>query len=168
MNKFIQSIEKQCSIFEHLLSYEITISSNSFTKNKGYVKDFVDEIKLTARFTIQKKSQEHIEYYVQKLISQFIELKEATDKLLLLSQTNMVLPKFISNYQFNKKFSNLSSTQKLQEYHKALRALNEKLSWLIEQIYLCSDNKQKKIYQEKIYETEYRKQKCINAINALE
>ncbi|QGM80747.1 primosomal replication protein PriC [Otariodibacter oris] len=165
MNKFVKSIEDKCSIFEAFHSYEIVISSMYFSKSKGNVISFVNEIKLTAKLATQQNSLEYAEYYAQKLISQFVELKTATDKLL--PQQNISYPKFISHYRVNKKLTNLSSDEKLQEYQKALRALNEKLSWLIEQNYLCTDNKQRQIYQEKIYETEYRKQKCMDAINTL-
>ncbi|EPY99731.1 primosomal replication protein PriC, partial [Mannheimia haemolytica] len=58
--------------------------------------------------------------------------------------------------------------KRLQEYRKALRALNEKISWLVEQNLNTQNEATKQTLQNQITETEYRKMKCLKAIEDLE
>ncbi|VTR41853.1 Primosomal replication protein N'' [Actinobacillus pleuropneumoniae] len=56
----------------------------------------------------------------------------------------------------------------MNEYRKALRALNEKISWLLEKSYTATNDAEKNTWQLQIEETEYRKMKCQKAIEELE
>nr|WP_269318008.1 primosomal replication protein PriC [[Haemophilus] ducreyi] len=58
----------------------------------------------------------------------------------------------------------LPPVKRLAEYKKALRALNEKISWLIKMSYTNGNEN----IQQQMQETEFRKQKCLKAIDELE
>ena len=166
MHNFTQAIMKQCEIFTPNLNRVVTISSDLFVLNQGKVADFIEEIKKTSDLIEKnsRSSETYLNFYTQRLIQQFDLLKKATDKLQLAQQ---MPSNFKSGYKFAKNLNKLTAEQRLEEYQKILRALNEKLSWLAEQCYACQDELKKQQLQLAIQETEYRKQKCVVEIQKL-
>lgn len=166
MTNFTQAIQQQCVIFRPFLEKDIEISATLFRLSKGKVKDFLAELEQTSQFVSQQSQPDYVEFYAQRLVQQFDLLKKAVDKLQIQQKTT--LPSFKSNYRFAKNLKNLPACQKREEYQKALRALNEKISWLIEQSYQAGSSSQKAAIEAQIQETEYRKQKCLLAIEEIE
>lgn len=166
MQHFQQRIAQKCEIFRPLFHCAIHIQSPLFSIKQGKVQDFVEEIKQTSRLIEQNQtsSETYLNFYTQRLIQQFDLLKKTTDKLQLAQQ---MPSNFKSGYKFAKNLNKLNAEQRLEEYQKILRALNEKLSWLVEQCYACQDGLKKQQLQLAIQETEYRKQKCVVEIQKL-
>lgn len=165
MTNFTRAIQQQCGIFTPFLAREIEISSDLFVLNKGKVSDFLAELEQTSQLVSQQSQADYAEFYAQRLVQQFDLLKKAVEKLRQQPKSN--LPTFKSNYRFAKNVKNLPACKRREEYQKALRALNEKISWLIEQSYQCETAQQKAVIQAQIQETEYRKQKCLAAIEEI-
>lgn len=166
MLNFQDAIAEKLAFFSPYLNEEITISSDYFFISKGCVADFVREIEHNAQQAMQQDQVLYTQFYTQRLITQFECLKQAVDKIVLKKANH--LPKFHSPYRFAKNVKNLPRCQQLDEYRKALRALSEKISWLIEQQYATQNLEQRMLFQQYIQETEYRKQKCLAAIAELE
>ena len=75
--------------------------------------------------------------------------------------------RFISPYRPPRNVHSLPKEKRLVEYRKALRALNEKICWLTEKQYQAENRANKEevlLYQQQIQETEFRKIKCLIAI----
>lgn len=163
MKDIVPLFQEKLHVFQPFLAREISFYSPLFKHSQAKVADYVQEIEQTIINLSQQTEIEYIEYYAQRLISQVNSLKNAVDKLP--KQAAQVQP-FRSSYHFPKHIHRLSKEKRLNEYHKALRALNEKLHWLSEQSYLYPEKRD--FYVGKIQETEYRKMKCLKAIDELE
>ncbi|MDO4698377.1 MAG: primosomal replication protein PriC [Pasteurellaceae bacterium] len=167
MLSFTQALNAKLAIFSPYLNHSITVSSTLFCLSQGKVADFVAEIERTGELAAQQQDSLHVEFYSQRVVQQFDYLKKAIDKLeQTQKQTTPVV--YRTSYRFAKSPHNLPPCKRLKEYQKALRALNDKLSWLIEQNYATQDPNHQRHFQLQIQETEYRKQKCLAAIHTLE
>ncbi|MCT8639913.1 primosomal replication protein [Glaesserella parasuis] len=160
MGNFTDTIIIKLNDFSPILSLQISIYSHCFKLTHGSVKEFIQEILETCSHIEQSTSPEITEVYTQRLIEQY----DALQKSIHLKDKKSDSPIF-SQYKFTKSIHTLSKKQKLHEYYKALRALNEKLSWLIEQNYHYPEYRH--MLSIKIQETENRKQKCLKAIEEL-
>lgn len=164
MPDFISQLDRQFHQFSAVLSVPVDISHPCFTFQHGTVEQFLDEMQQTARHLSTEQHAEYAAYYAEKLVQQFDALKQAVDK----AQKSAKMPtQFRSSYRFSKNIHRLSPEKRLVEYKKALRALNEKLAWLSEQSYLAPQTAREQ-YISLIAETEYRKQRCLAEIEALE
>lgn len=163
MKDIVPLFKEKLQLFQPFLTREISLYSPFFKLSQASVADYVQEIEQTIIHLSQQTRIEYLEYYAQRLISQVNSLKNAVDKLP--NQTAQVQP-FRSSYRFPKHIHRLPKEKRLKEYRKALRALNEKLQWLSEQSYLSPEKRN--FYVGKIQETEYRKMKCLKAIDELE
>ena len=166
MIHFNQTIQRQCQIFTPFLDKKIEISSDVFIISKGKISDFVQEIKQTGELAIQQDNPFYVEYYTQRLIQQFDTLKNSIEKYQ--KREKEIFSRFKTRYQFAKNINKLPASKQPEEYRKILRALNEKLSWLIELSHQITDEQQKQSVQEQIKETEYRLRKCSEKISELE
>lgn len=164
MIAFTQAIKEKCNGFSPYLAQNIEISSSVFRISKGRVADFLLEIEQTGEQASRQSQVVYVEFYTERLIRQFDLLQQAVGKLQKKTEDQAV---FKSNYKFAKNVANLPIHRRREEYQKALRALNEKMSWLIEQSQNTQDSAKQMALQIKIQETEYRKMKCIQAIEAL-
>lgn len=164
MTIFTQAITEKLAFFTPYLQQKVAISSELFQRNEGIIAEFVAEIQQTAQQLSQQTEESYSEFYAQKLIRQFDLLKRAAEQAVKNRQKSA---SFQSHYRFPKNVHNLPENRRLQEYKKALRILNEKLSWLTEQSYR-SEGEQKAFYIAQMQETEYRKQKCLRAIGEIE
>lgn len=164
MTNFTQSLQAKLQLFTPFLDEKIEIHSTLFTLSVGKVANFLVEIEQTSSLITQQTDPKYVEIYAQKLVQQFDLLKSRIGKYQ--RNSSNALPTFKSNYRFAKNLANLPACKRREEYQKALRALNEKISWLIAQSYQCSAE-QKKVLEAQIQETEYRKQKCLKAIDEL-
>ncbi|WP_373818195.1 primosomal replication protein PriC [Glaesserella sp.] len=165
MTSFTAIIERNLDVFTPFLECHIEISHNLFSVKSEKVAFFVAEIKQTYRLLAQQTNSEYAEIYAQKLVKQFDGLKQAVD---LLAKSNRAKTDFRSGYHFSKNIHRLPPHKRLIEYNNALRALNEKISWLTEQSIRSEDEQEKRAYLSQMQETEYRKQKCLAAIDELE
>lgn len=165
MIAFTQAIKEKCKRFSPYLAQHIELSSSVFTISKGRVADFLSEIEKTGELASSQSQTAYVQFYTERLIRQFDLLQQAVGKLQ--KKTAQKQPVFKSNYKFAKNLANLPIHRRREEYQKALRALNEKMSWLIEQSQNTQDSAKQMALQIQIQETEYRKMKCIQAIEAL-
>lgn len=161
---FITQFKKKLSDFSPFLEQKITLSSPYFSKKSGKVQFFIAELENTIENLLSQDNALYVEYYCDKLIKQFDSLNKAIENIPN-AKKNV---QFHSSFQFSANVHNLSPTKRLQEYRKALRALNEKISWLMEQNYNEEDEMMSQALQNQITETEYRKSKCLKAIEDLE
>ncbi len=167
--KFNSSIHQKLAIFSPYLEQEITIYAHCFLQQTQTVQSFVNEIEKTVQILAETDQGDVAEFYSDKLILQFRTLQKAVDLLNYKSQySEKKQPKFQSSYSFPKNIHSLRPTKRLEEYKKALRLLNDKISWIIEQGYQTQKNEEKTYWQIKLQETEYRKQRCIDAIEKTE
>lgn len=164
MQNFIQALEQKIHSFAQYHHLEIQINSSLFNLKKGTVLQFIQEIYQTGNLLNSQTNADYADFYAQKLVRQFDLLNKTIQQQK--SPQNKVLS-FRSNYRFPKNIHNLSLEKRLQEYQKALRLLNEKLTWLTTQAQLCNEE-QRVIYIAQIHETEYRKMKCLKAIDELD
>lgn len=138
-----------------------------FSQNEGSVDFFVQEIRQTAAILQQQKNSDYADFYAEKLIRQFDALQKAVQHLRKQPSSDT----FRSNYHFAKNIHFLPAHKRLAEYYKALRALEEKLGWLAEKLYqaqLQENEAECTQWRAQIAETEYRKQKCLAAIEKAE
>ncbi len=163
MKKFTQQIAQKLAVFETFADKQIEISHPCFSLKQGNVEDFIQEILETCRKIEQQAESDLLIFHTQRLVEQFDCLNKAVETQLHVQQT---LKPFRSNYRFPKNIHHLPYEKRLDEYQKALRALNEKISWLIEQSQQASDV-DRPYYLAQIEETEYRKKKCVDAIEDL-
>lgn len=161
---FLAQIKQNLAELASFSEQKITLNSNYFTKQSGLVRFFVAEIEKTAELLLNQEEIAYSEFYAEKLIRQFDALNSAVKK----AQEQKKETQFQSSFQFSPNIHTLSPNKRLQEYRKALRALNEKMSWLVEKSYNEGQEAIKQELQNQIIETEYRKMKCIKAIEDLE
>lgn len=161
---FLAQIEQNLAELSSFSEQKITLNSSYFTQQSGLVSFFIAEIKKTAELLSNQEDIPYSEFYAEKLIKQFDALNRAIDKV----QQKQEVVQFQSSFSFSPNIHTLSPNKRLQEYRKALRALNEKMSWLVEQNYNEENEALKLELQNQIVETEYRKQKCMKAIEDLE
>ncbi len=159
--QFLLSLQKQLAQFEPYLQQSVVIKSPYFSKTQQTVAQFVAEIQHTASLLAQENTGEYAEIYADRLLKQFSRLQSAVS--VLESSPNIG---FRSTYSFARNIHALPPAKRLPEYRKALRALNEKISWLIEQ-QLNAEGEKRLYFRQQIEETEYRKRKCLEAIEAL-
>lgn len=164
MNTIIKKITEQCEIFSPFSESVIKLESPFFRIKTGKVSDYVAEITNTISMLKGQTDTEYTDVYAQRLLNQFETLHKATKTLQLKKIEHAV---FHSTFQFPKNIHYLPSEKRLIEYRKALRALNEKISWLMEQAYTATPEVKEKL-QQHVLETEYRKAKCVAAIEDLE
>lgn len=162
MTSFTQQLEAKLAVFSSILSKQIQLNSQLFSFSQGTVADYIEEIRHTAMRL--ESNETYSDYFATQLVRQFDALKQAVERQ---SGQQTATPTFRSPYRFSPYIHRLSPEKRLIEYRKALRALNEKLAWLSEQSYLC-DHSQRSGYIAQIEETEYRKKKCLQAIEDLE
>lgn len=155
---FLPSFQKQLTQFEPYLQQKIVIRSAYFSTSHQTVAQFVAEIQQTATLLAHQQNSEYAEFYVDRLLKQFNRLQSAVS---VLQKPNSAT--FYSSFSFAKNVHSLPPNKRLQEYRKALRALNEKMSWLIEQ-QLNAEGERRLQLQKQIEDTEYRKRKCLEAI----
>ncbi|QIM63262.1 hypothetical protein A1D29_08215 [Pasteurellaceae bacterium Orientalotternb1] len=165
MTNFTQKILEKCAIFTPYLTHKVQISSILFQRSEGQVADFLQEIEKTSQLVTAQSQPLYTEFYAKRLVEQFDLLKKVVKRLQDAEKNQM--PRFKSNYRFAKNLAYLPACKKREEYHKALRALNEKISWLIEQTQQSQTAELKNHFEAQIAETEYRKQKCVMAIEEL-
>lgn len=158
-----QDFSSYLAFFTPFLNQEAVVFDDCFTKKTQLVLYFVYEMQETITQLTQPKDTEHAEVYAARLLRQFDALKRAVAHIKPEKQAL-----FQSSYQFPKNIHSLPAPKRLNEYRKALRALHEKTSWLIEQNLKATDARVKQQFENSIQETEYRKQKCIAAIEKLE
>lgn len=165
MTNFTQRILEKCTIFAPYLTHKVQISSVLFQRSEGQVADFLQEIEKTCQLVTEQSQPLYTAFYAKRLVEQFDLLNKVVKNLQNAKNTKM--PSFKSNYRFAKNLAYLPACKKREEYHKALRALNEKISWLIEQAQQSQTAELKNHFEAQIAETEYRKQKCLIAIEEL-
>ncbi|MDH2925507.1 restart primosome assembly protein PriC [Nicoletella semolina] len=161
---FLQQIEQQLATLLNKKNEVIALQSPYFKQRSATVEQFVAEIRQTAKKLSTQQHTEYAQIYATKLLCQFSTLQNALSHLAVEAK----LPNsFRTSFSFSKNIHTLPPAKRLWEYRKALRALNEKLSWLVEQHYRATEPVQKARYLQEITETEYRKQKCLVAIEEL-
>lgn len=164
MPSFIHSLQhnlQTLSLFSHL---EISLSHPLFTTKKGKVATYIQEISQTGELLSKQNNSDYATFYAQKLVQQFALLQKTIQQH---DKPKVQTTVFKGSYRFPKNIHNLPVDRRLQEYRKALRLLNEKLTWLMEQAQSADEN-QRQIFISQIQETEYRKLKCSQAIDELE
>lgn len=161
---FVNQVKQSLSTLLPFSNQEIAINSNNFSQQTGTVASFIHEIYKTLDLLVTQEDILYSEFYADKLIKQFDALNQAVE----ISQKKAKTAQFSSSFQFSTNIHRLSPNKRLQEYRKALRALNEKISWLVEQNYNQENLALKQELQNQITETEYRKMKCLKAIEDLE
>lgn len=164
MTDFLTHIRQKLQLFSHDLLLEIELSSPLFSLKRGKVVQFVEEMEAVAKLLMVQQQTTYVEYYAQRLIQQFDLLAQAVEKQKKLAKFSRP---YRSSYRFPRHIHHLPIEKRLIAYQTALRALNEKLAWLSEQSYLAQTNERAKFVMQ-IEETEYRKQKCLAAIEELE
>lgn len=161
---FVNQIKQNLTALLPFSNQEISVNSTSFSKQTESVAFFIHEIEKTLELLVNQNEVLYSEFYADKMIKQFDALNQAVEK----SKKNVKRVQFSSSFQFSANVHRLSPNKRLQEYRKALRALNEKISWLVEQNYNQENLALKQELQYQIAETEYRKMKCLKAIEDLE
>lgn len=164
MKGFWHNIECFLAVFTPYLDKQAVVLGEFFTKKEGFVAEFVAELRTTALLLNQQNEAEYAEVLADKLLKQFDALQKAVKRLPKKQEKG----RFQSVYQFSRNVHTLPPIKRLNEYRKALRALNDKISWLLEQQYKAEKEAEKLAYQQQIQETEYRKMKCLAAIEELE
>lgn len=161
---FLAQIKKNLAVLASFSEQKITLNSAYFSKQSGLVSFFLTEIEQTAELLLGQNDISYSEFYADKLIKQFDTLNNAIEKM----PEQKKAAKFRPSFQFSPNIHRLSPHNRLKEYRKALRALNEKMSWLVEKNYNEDSEILRQELQNQIVETEYRKMKCIKAIEDLE
>ncbi|MDH2998489.1 hypothetical protein A1D22_10800 [Pasteurellaceae bacterium LFhippo2] len=165
MTQFSQQIFQQLEQFSPYMNLIIEIDTPSFKLQKGNVAAFVAEIHQTIEILGNLQQPELTAHFAHQLVNQFNSLQQAVEKQKKIANQT---PVFKSSYRFPKNIHNLPKEKRLVEYKKVLRALNEKISWLMEQSYRCENEADKQAYLGLIEETEFRKKKCLSEIEKLE
>lgn len=164
MNQFLEKIEQNLSQFIPFETEQAVVSGQFFTKNEASVSFFITEIRQTAVQLNQQTTLEYAEIYAKRLLDQIDALQKAVQKLKKQGSTE----RFYSTYHFSRNVHSLPYKKRIQEYHKALRALNEKISWLLDKQFYAKNEAEVAYYQQQIQETEFRKQRCLTAIEDLD
>lgn len=165
MRNFPTLVQKQLDTFLPFYEHEVIISENIFSTPKQKVSFFVQEIIQTANKLNKQSSEDYANAYAAKLFQQYEALNQAIQVIKSKQRNEASL--FQSSFRFPKNIHVLTPIRRLNEYRKALRALNEKISWLVEKSYNASEA-DKALLERQIQETEYRKMKCLKAIEDLE
>lgn len=163
MHTFLEKIEQLLADFTPFSTEQAVVFGNYFAKNEEKVSYFIDEIRKTAAQLSQQSEIEHAEIYAKRLLDQVDALQKAVKSIKPKSQYE----RFNSSYHFPKNVHTLPPEKRLSEYRKALRALNDKISWLFDKQYNAKDEKEQHFYQQQIQETEFRKLRCLKAIEEL-
>lgn len=163
MQQFTDKIEQILNQFSPFASKQAVISGHFFTQKEAKIVFFMEEIRQTAQLLQAQSQLDHAEIYSKKLLDQIDALLTAI-KPLKQSQKQEL---FYSSYRFPRNVHSLPTEKRLTEYRKALRALNEKISWLLEKQFQAENEQEKIAYQHQLQETEFRKMRCLNAIEAL-
>lgn len=163
MTRFTEQIQQNLIPFLTFSAQKIAISQPCFSLHQGDVEQFIQEILATCQQIEAQTDSDLLVFQTQRLVEQFDCLQKAIETQITHKQS---IKTFRSNYRFPKNIHRLPYEKRLEEYQKALRALNEKISWLIEQNQQASDG-ERPYYVAQIEETEYRKKKCIEAIEDL-
>lgn len=158
---FLKELNRYLDEFLPHSSAKITVKTHYFRKTDQTVADFVQEIRETAKL-LENAAPNYAEIYAKKLLDQFNALQNAVAQIL------KEKPVFKASVQLSPKIHRLPPAKRLVEYRKALRALNEKISWLTEQQLQTQLTAEKLNLENQLAETAYRKQKCLAAIEALE
>ena len=156
MQSFIEKFEQSIHPFIPFENEQAVISGHFFTKSEASVAFFIGEIRQTAQRLQQQTEVAYAEIYAKKLLDQIRKTKK--------------VERFISPYRPPRNVHSLPKEKRLVEYRKALRALNEKICWLTEKQYQAENRANKEevlLYQQQIQETEFRKVKCLTAIEQL-
>lgn len=162
---FVTQMKQDLAELNRYSKQKIFINSAYFSKRDGLVSFFINEIENTVEKLVLQNDILYIEFYAEKLIKQFGALSQAVEKLKQNAKKDI---QFQSSFQFSPNIHRLSPIKRLQEYRKVLRALNEKISWLVEKNYAEKNENLRLELQNQITETEYRKKKCLKAIEDLE
>ncbi|WGE34600.1 primosomal replication protein [Actinobacillus genomosp. 1] len=163
---FPQVIQQKLTVFSPFLEQEVIVKGNLFSQNQKKVSDFIQEIIHTAQLLSQQTTEDYADFYATKLLRQFDALNHA---VFMLEKADLSAREvFTTSFSFPKNIHALPPARRLNEYRKALRALNEKISWLLEKSYTATNDAEKNTWQLQIEETEYRKMKCQKAIEELE
>ncbi len=163
MTRFTEQIQQKLAPFLAFSEQNINISHPCFSFNQGRVVQFIQEILATSQQIETQRDSHLLVFQTQRLVEQFDSLQKAIETQITHKQN---IKTFRSSYRFPKNIHRLPYEKRLEEYQKALRALNDKISWLIEQSQQASDV-DRPYYLSQIEETEYRKKKCIDAIEDL-
>ncbi len=163
MARFTEQIQQKLAPFLAFSEQNITISHSYFSFNQGSVAQFIQEILATSQQIEMQRDSHLLAFQTQRLVEQFDCLQKAINTQITHKQR---INTFRSNYRFPKNIHRLPYEKRLEEYQKALRALNEKISWLIEQSQQANES-DRPYYMSQIEETEYRKKKCLDAIEDL-
>ncbi|MBR0573844.1 MULTISPECIES: primosomal replication protein PriC [Pasteurellaceae] len=166
---FNNSIHHELAIFEPYLAQSITIYTHCFSQQTQTVQQFVNEIEQTAQILSKLTQNDMAEFYSDRLILQYRTLQKGIERLKNKTHQNEKMrKKFQSSYRFPKNIHAMRPSKRLEEYKKALRLLNDKISWIIEQGYDAQTMDDKTYWQIKLQETDFRKQKCLDAIEKTE
>lgn len=165
MEQFLQQIEQQLAQFSPFLTQQAVVFGKFFSQEENKVSFFVEEIRQTAQQLRQQQNVDYANFYADRLLKQFDALKKA---IIHLQQSQTKRTNFHSSYRFPRNVHSLPKERRLVEYQKALRALNEKLGWLSEAIYAEQREEQRAILQAQLAETEFRKLRCLAAIDELD
>lgn len=166
MQSFIEKFEQSIHPFIPFENEQAVISGHFFTKSEASVAFFIGEIRQTAQQLQQQTEVAYAEIYAKKLLDQIDALQKAIQKI----RKTKKVERFISPYRPPRNVHSLPKEKRLVEYRKALRALNEKICWLTEKQYQAKNRANKEevlLYQQQIQETEFRKIKCLIAIEQL-
>lgn len=158
---FLDQLNRHIEAFLPYSSIKITIKSHYFKRAEQPVSGFIQEIQETATL-LEQSSAEHAEIYAKKLLEQYETLKIAVTRI------PKQKPVFKASVSLSPHIHRLPPEKRLVEYRKALRALNEKISWLTEQQLQTQLANEQRNLADQLAETEYRKQKCLAAIEELE
>ena len=164
MNTFIEKVEENLAQFTPFEAEQAAVFGNYFAKNEANVSFFIDEIRHTAAILSPQNDVAYAEIYAKKLLEQVDALQKAVKSI----QKKSKLAAFSSNYRFPKNVHALPVEKRLIEYRKALRILNDKISWLLDKQYHAQNDAERIHYQQQIQETEFRRKKCLAAIEILE
>ena len=159
--------ERLENLFTEIKPYSnktITLNCPYFSKQNEQVAFFMAEVEQTAEKLATQTEVVYAEYYAERLLRQLDALTQSVEKM----RAKKEAPQFHSSFRFSPNVHRLPPHKRLEEYRNALRALNEKISWLMEQHYLEDEVNKKQQWQAQISETEYRKMKCVDAIEELE
>lgn len=164
MNSFLAKIEQNLSQFSQFEAEQAVVFGTFFTKNEAKISFFIDEIRQTATLLSQQTQLEYAEIYSKRLLDQIDALQKAVKKIKQQNKTE----RFYPTQRFSRNIHSLPEHKRMIEYHRALRALNEKISWLLDKQFQARNEMEAEYYQQKIQETEFRKQRCLEAIENID
>lgn len=149
--------------FTPYLTQNLTLYSPFFSQSKASVGQFVAEMHKTCQMLVLQQHRDSAEVYADRLFKQFEALKKAVEQ----QQTKQQNATFTLNHRFPKNIHSLPLGRRLKEYRIALRALDEKISWLENQL-LEASGEQKASLLANLQTTQFRREKCRLAIDELE